>query len=135
MNKISERDDGYGWQLFLDDIRNPPTRENFVIARTAQEAKDLVMQKGCPIYISFDHDLGYKLPKDMNSPILVVGPENTEEETGYDFAKWLIEQDQNGTIEIPEDFGWQIHSANPIGKKNIEGILDSYLRFRKEHGK
>ena len=134
MNKISERDfwDGYGWQLYLDDIRNPPNTEKFVIARTAQEAKDLVLEKGCPIYISFDHDLGYKVPESKDE-IIIVGPENTTEETGYDFAKWLIEQDQNGIIEIPEDFSFNVHSANPIGAKNIHSILMSYLKFKAEH--
>ncbi len=111
MIKLSIRD---SWILYLDDIRNPKDGKPWVIARTLQEAKDLVIQKGCPSFISFDHDL---------SP----------NETGHDFAKWLTEQDMDGKIDIPKDFGFFVHSANPVGGGNIESILNSYLKFKREN--
>lgn len=63
--------------------------------------------------ISFDHDLG-------------------DDDTAMIFVKWLIDYDldNNGKI-IPENFSYNVHSANPVGKENIEGLLQSYLNFKK----
>lgn len=101
------------WTLFLDDERFPKIEENFVIARNFNEAVELVRARGCPSFISFDHDLG------DNSP------------TGKDFANWLIESDLNGEINLPDDFKFHVHSANPVGRDNIISILNSYLLFKK----
>ena len=102
------------FKLFLDDLREPFDNE-YIVVRTAQEAVDLVLEKGCPSFISFDHDLG---EKDGN-----LLP------TGYDFAKWLVNADMEKNI-IMEDFAFQVHSANPVGKKNIESYLNNYLNFK-----
>jgi hypothetical protein len=49
------------------------------------------------------------------------------------FLKWLIDWDitNDGKI-IPEDFLWNIHSANPVGTKNIDGLLQNYINFKKK---
>lgn len=94
--------------LYLDDERTPKTDRNWVIARAFDEALLYVEQNGIPEYISFDHDLG-------------------EEKTGYDFAKWIVEQDLDGTYCIPANFAFNVHSANGPGAANIRGLLDSYL--------
>lgn len=65
-----------------------------------------------------DHDLG----TDREGNLLP---------TGYDFAKWLIEMDMDGIITIPPDFAFTVHSANPVGAKNIQGYLMNYLQRRK----
>lgn len=140
MIKLSQRD---SWILYLDDERNPEDGKPWVIARTAQEAKNLVLQKGMPSFVKFDHDLGYTIPEEMKkngpsaypyvkTPIGYMRDGIKIEETGLDFAKWLIEQDQNGTNVFPEDFGFSVHSANPEGKKNIQSMMDRYLRFKEE---
>lgn len=104
------------WKLYLDDIRTPkdPT---YVISRTVEDAKNLVLACGVPVFISFDHDLG--VDKDGN-----LLP------SGYDFAKWLVEMDIDGKIEIPKDFYFAVHSANPVGSKNIHNYLINYHSFR-----
>jgi hypothetical protein len=99
--------------LYLDDLRSPTTERDWVICRSVEEAKRFCGQYGCPTYISFDHDLGDNVP------------------TGMDFAKWLTECDlDNGGTFIPVDFTYNIHSANPVGEKNIRGLLDNYLGVR-----
>ena len=37
--------------------------------------------------------------------------------------------DKNGSW-IPKNFTYDVHSANPAGKKNIEGLLNNYLEKR-----
>lgn len=108
--KFSQRD---SWILFLDDKRNPKDGRPWTVARNVQEAKDLVLQRGMPKYISFDHDL-----------------EPEPKPNGFQFAKWLTEMDMDGKIEIPLDFAWNVHSANPDGAKNIQGILNSYMAHK-----
>ena len=100
------------YSLFLDDIRNPKTKRNWKIARSFEEAKFIIYDHGIPDYISFDHDLGEGTAK-----------------TGYDFAKWLIEYDyQHNIFEKPIEFN--VHSANPIGRINIERILENYFEYK-----
>ena len=104
------------WKLYIDDLRTPkdPT---FIIARTVDEAKRLIEERGMPTYISFDHDLGI----DENDDLL---------ESGYDLAKWIVEMDMDGVLRIPEQFEFNVHSANPIGAKNISSYLHGYLGSR-----
>ncbi|WP_157279214.1 cyclic-phosphate processing receiver domain-containing protein [Aliarcobacter butzleri] len=104
------------YTMFLDDIRTP--KEKFdVITRSYDEAVNFVKENGIPNFISFDHDLGC----DDKGNIL---------KSGYDFAKWLVEQSLNEVLEFPKDFTFQVHSANPIGRNNINSILNNYLLFR-----
>lgn len=109
MIRMSQRD---VWMLYLDDKRTPTDVQAWIVSRTVQHAKNLVMHMGMPSFISFDHDID-------------------ETGTGYDFAKWLVEQDQDGKYEFPENFRYQVHSANPVGAQNIKGLLDSYLQHKK----
>lgn len=106
------------WNLFLDDIRNPiagslPPEQFFVIARSSQAAKSMVEEMGVPSFISFDHDLGGT-------------------DTAMEFTKWLIERDMNNFgNSIPENFSFVVHSANPVGKVNIQSLLNNYLQYKK----
>lgn len=118
------------YNLFIDDqiddinldtgkaIRDPkeidPSR-TYISVKTVKEAIELINKNGCPIFISFDHDLG--LDKDGN---VMETPE---------LAKWLIEQDLNNPGFIPKDFSYQVHSAN-IYAKNRLSILRQYLDQR-----
>lgn len=105
-------------KMYLDDIRIP-SDSSFIIIRSFSEAVSFVLQNEVPSFISFDHDLGMKEGKLL--------------ETGYDFAKWLVENDIEGIIFIPEDFSFNVHSANPVGSRNIESYLNNYLKFKKEN--
>lgn len=100
--------------IYLDDLRNPSTQSDWVIIRTSADAVGYVRKFGCPDMISFDHDLG-------------------GDDTTMVFLKWLIDYDldSNGKI-IPEDFSYTIHSSNPCGRENIDGLLQSYLNFKKK---
>lgn len=105
------------WNLWLDDTRNPLytlNSQEWTIARTYQEAVDLVKKLGFPRYVSFDHDLG-----------IVDGVE----ENGADFAHWLVEYDLDHN-QMPADFTFFVHSANPQGSINISSLLNNYMRFR-----
>lgn len=103
--------DSTPYKLFIDDIRYP-TKEEYIIARSSKEALSFISIKGCPEFISFDHDLG-------------------GEDTSMIFLHRLIEMDIEQDYKfIPDGFSYQIHSANPVGRDNIKGLLDGYLKFR-----
>lgn len=100
-------------KLFLDDLRNPSDiygiglTKNWDIVRTYSEAVDYVLKNGIPNIISFDHDLG-------------------ENESGYDFAKWLVYKAVDFE-PLPKDFMFFVHSANFIGGDNIINLIYGYL--------
>ena len=104
-------------KLYLDDVRDLPD-ESFDLARSYDEAVNYVKQHGIPTFISFDHDLGV----DENEKLLP---------TGFDFAKSLVQMDMDNIYKVPENFSFNVHSANPVGKANIEGYLKNYLNFNK----
>lgn len=97
------------WKLFLDDVRDPKL-DGFTVARSVKEAKDLIKRKGFPSYMSLDHDLGDGVP------------------TGHDFVKWIVSEYMNK--DLPE-FDFTVHSANPVGKKNMETLLNNFIRHKK----
>jgi hypothetical protein len=113
--------------LFLDDERMPSDvtwihieRDvQWVIVRSYDEAVQWVLKNGFPDVISFDHDLG---------EVFFAG-NYTDEKTGYDFSKWLIEYDMD-TNSMPDNFEFTVHSKNPIGASNIQKLLDNYLLFK-----
>lgn len=96
-------------RLWLDDVRPMPEGFDYHCL-TAKDA--IYCVEKCAVYsISFDHDLGE--------------PENG---TGYDVAKAIEAGAANGTIPR---MTWAIHSANPVGRKNIEAAMKSAERFWK----
>ena len=96
--------------MYLDDIRTPANKFDF-IARSSDEAKAIVHAYGCPSFISFDHDLG-------------------EDDTAMVFIHWLINRDLDNPGTIPADFSFNIHSANPVGRDNIQSLLNSYIKSK-----
>jgi len=99
--------------MFIDDERFP-VKDDFIIVRSVAEAiLEIEKHDQPPNYISFDHDLGDNV------------------KTGFDLAKWLVEKDLDyeGSF-LPNDFSFYVHSANPVGKENIEGLLNNYLEYR-----
>ena len=101
------------YKLFIDDEREPAKIKFDYIARDYKETMKIFDKNGCPAYISFDHDLG------------------SNSKTGFDIVKDMVERDldKNGRW-IPKNFDYYVHSANPVCKKNIEGLLDNYLGKR-----
>ena len=106
------------YKLFLDDVRDPSgvhmgNPDDWIVCRSMQEAVNVISDLGWPNIISFDHDLG------------------NQEPTGMDFAKWLVNLDLDGIL-MPDDFQFHVHSANPTGAANIQGLLDNYMATKKE---
>ena len=100
------------YKLFVDDEREPVKKFDY-IARDYKETMKIFNKLGCPSYISFDHDLGAR------------------SKTGFDIVKDMVERDLNKNGRwIPKNFTYYVHSANPVGKDNIEGLLDNYLERR-----
>ncbi len=102
------------WNLFLDDIRDPSflDEHTYVVARSVAEAIDLVIKNGMPKHIAFDHDLG------------LLGSQLAP--TGYDFAKWLVNEDLDGYLSL-EHLTWSIHSSNHCGADNINKLLSAFV--------
>jgi hypothetical protein len=94
-------------RVYLDDLRSLPADFD-VVVRTAAEALAL-LQEGRVTFLSLDHDLG-------------------TEETGYTVAKWIEQAAFAGTLA---PLGWAVHSANPVGRGNIESALRNADRFWK----
>lgn len=100
------------YSLFLDDERFPPNNgKKWAIVRDCEEAISHIKDKGYPHFISFDHDLG----------------ENKK--TGYDFAKWVIEDDLDYNW-IGQEFDFFVHSMNTVGAKNIQSYMSQYLKHK-----
>jgi len=121
-------------KLFLDDIRNPKDGIGLVpsimnkfyfendwnVVRSYDEFIDFIKTNGVPKFISFDHDLS---DEHYNNNIL---SDSYVEKTGFECAKWLVDFCLDNTKQLPE---FMVHSANPVGKKNIE----SYLKNAQKH--
>lgn len=94
-------------RMYIDDERVAPPGFD-VVARSSQEAIDYMRANGIPSFISFDHDLG-----------------------GNDIAmkvvRWMIDYVLDGG-DIPSDFEFEVHSANPVGAENIRRTLSRFLR-------
>jgi hypothetical protein len=100
-------------KLYLDDIR--PCPKGFTIARTVEEAIDIYQywntgRVGEKI-LSLDHDLG--------------GLDGTYTRTGYDFCKWIIEENHyNPHFYFPDVV--YLHTSNPVGRENMLQLLTRY---------
>lgn len=102
------------YKLFIDDERFPADYDDeWVIARNFEDAVWYVEARGKPRFISFDHDLG----------MLGSG------KTGYDFAKWFVEYclDNYTANDILPDFGFAVHSMNPVGARNICLYMEDFV--------
>lgn len=96
--------------LYLDDIRDPPDF-GWTIVRTARQAIDLLKTNQVKV-ISLDHDLGENI------------------ESGYDVIKFIEEQAYiNKEFNIPII---HIHTDNPVGRKNMELVLNSINRAKND---
>lgn len=116
------------YRLFLDDIRMPEDcltymqrrnfsleiyKETWLIARNYEEFVSCIDENGLPEMISFDHDLGEKESEEYGK-------------TGLDCAKWLVDYCLDKKMKLPK---YIVHSMNPVGVENIEGLLKSFRTF------
>ena len=120
-NVLSEQSESKGrtlsnMKIFIDDQRTPPD-DSWIVVRDLEELK-LVLEKATTDgenieIISFDHDLG----QDQNE---------VDKLDGYYIVKWLSEHYPHLIVGETEHI---IHSANAVGRENIE----SYLEFCKNN--
>jgi hypothetical protein len=133
-------------KLFLDDIRLPKDaiglvssnmnqfywENDWFVVKNYDEFRNYIEKNGLPDFISFDHDLAdfhYDLkPEDYDSMSEddMVRKFGSMEKTGFDCAKWLVDWCLENSLKLPD---FVVHSANPIGKQNIQ----SYLYNAKKH--
>lgn len=124
INQIMNQNNSTIWNLFLDDqcvpdsdgiiIRKPevidPSR-TYISFTNVADSISYILKNGLPTFISFDHDLA-----DKNV-------------SGYNLAKFIVEYDMQFHC-MPNEFDYQVHSANPIGTQNIIGLFSSYLKSK-----
>ena len=91
-------------RLFIDDIRNQS--EDYIVLRSSEDAIQFIKQNGWPEFISFDHDLG-------------------GDDTTMVFLKRLVNEVWDGKTMPPD---YIVHSANPIGSKNIVSFMESWKK-------
>ena len=99
------------YKLFVDDERWP-VDPDWVIARSPMQAQMAIEHYGMPVCMCLDHDLG----TDGNRAL-----------TTMEFLHWLEARIVDGTYEFPEGFSYFVHSQNPVGVRNIKGLLDNLM--------
>lgn len=98
-------------KIWLDDMRDAPD-ETWIVVRSASECIKTLAGVMNVEELSLDHDLG-----------------DDEDGTGYTVVVVLESWAYNGATEhIPDKIG--IHSANPVGRKNMQAAIDSIERIR-----
>ena len=103
--------------LWIDDIRNPflnvenkvPNCESIHWVLNYSQFILYIEKLGLPDVISFDHDLA-----------------DIDDKSGYDCAKYLVDYCMDNNKRLPS---FRVHSANPVGKENIEYLLNNFKRF------
>jgi hypothetical protein len=118
-------------RIYLDDVRTPIDKD-WIIARNYDEFVRIVKTYGLENIktISLDHDLGDSAMKEWHKNVYhnyTLNYDNITEKTGYDCAKWLVEQWMNGEPVVDV----YTHSANAIGASNIMGIINNYRHINK----
>lgn len=116
-------------KLYLDDIRTPQT-EGWVIVRNYEDFVYWVRLNGVPDEVSFDHDLGEDVAKakvESGMSKRKAREQKKETKSGYDAAKWLGNYCIENKIPFPK---WNVHSANPVGKANIEAYIENVIKHQ-----
>jgi hypothetical protein len=122
---------GKNIKIFLDDVRTPIDKD-WVVVRNYDEFVNKVNEIGLENIdlISLDHDLGDSAMREWHKNVYhnyTLDYNNITEKTGYDCAKWLVEQWMNGKPVVDV----YTHSANAIGAANIMGYVNNYRHINK----
>ena len=113
-------------KIYLDDVRTP-IKNDWIVVRNYDEFVAKITEIGLEniSVISLDHDLGPSAMKEWHSNVYhnyELNYDNITEKTGYDCAKWLVDQWMQGKPVVPV----YTHSANAIGSANIIGYVNNY---------
>lgn len=129
--------------IYLDDVRTPKD-DTWVVVRNYYEFVNLVQKVRLRNIgkISLDHDLGDSAMNEYYNnvaPNFKLDYNNILEKTGYDAAKFLVDEFysqyperlvMNHSDKKKEPIMFPIvftHSANPIGSSNIMGYINNFL--------
>ena len=118
-------------KLYLDDVRTPVDK-TWLVARNYDSFIELINQVGLENIdvISLDHDLGDTAMMEWYNNVsknYTLDYDNIKEKTGYDVAKWLVEQWMDGKSVVDV----VTHSANAIGSANIMGYINNYRHINR----
>jgi hypothetical protein len=118
-------------KIYLDDVRIP-TDKSWVLVRDYDEFITVVGRIGLKNIelISLDHDLGDTAMEEWHKNVyhnFELNYDNITEKTGYDVAKWLVEQWMDGEPVV----NVVVHSANAIGASNIMGYINNYRHINR----
>lgn len=127
--------------LWLDDIRNPFDLEaNWLVfspfellegdeviwVKSYNEFRKYIEDYGVPDGVCFDHDLSdFQALKGSGYLDDVPFPE--DEKTGKDCADFLVNYCIDNGTPLPL---WNCQSANPIGKENINSVLNNFKKYQ-----
>jgi len=120
--------------LYLDDVRTPtetlPGYNPWNIVRNYAEFEKWIIENGIPDLISFDHDLADEHMNDYYRQFAKEGfqipdYESYKEKTGLDCARFVVEYSQKMNVPLKQCV---VHSANPVGAKNIHSYINGYLK-------
>lgn len=116
-------------KIYLDDVRTP-IDPSWVLVKNYDEFVSTVMEYGLNniSVISLDHDLGDSAMKEYFNNVVTnytIDYNNIHEKTGYDCAKFLVNESMDRNIPLPLIY---THSANPVGSANIMGFINNYLK-------
>jgi hypothetical protein len=136
------------YNLFLDDFREPVDAFNYTkdtdfnllkwtVVRDYTEfvmyIKNMHTDGYFPEVVSFDHDLAEgHYHKNMQQGVLNYEANDfipDANKTGYHCAKWLTEFCMDNKLELPK---FKVHSMNPVGKENINGLLESFKKHQEK---
>lgn len=126
-------------RLFLDDERIPIDcahymyrrgvdcriyHEEWIIVRSYKQFTNWITENGLPDIISFDHDLAdvFQLKETLDIHEWF-DAEGNREYTGMNCAQWLVNYCLDNKKELPS---FIVHSANPCGTENINGLLKNF---------
>lgn len=131
-------------RLFLDDYRQPIDcfvytkdkiyYEDWVVVKNYPEFVKYISENGIPDIISFDHDLadGHYHQNLQEGKLNYYTEDFIDDynKTGYHCAKWLIDYCLDNNLILSQ---YLVHSMNPVGKENIDGLLKSFIKFQNDN--
>lgn len=98
-------------RLFVDDERNPPNEQLWDVARSYDEAIEMLKTEPYDV-VSLDHDIASY-------------DEDGRERTGSDVLNYLVELKVYQDIHAPQFV--YVHSANPSAYRSMELAINKYF--------
>jgi len=132
MKRISKKNYTMKQRIYLDDVRTPVEKDQWIVVRNYDEFVTKVTEIGLENIglISLDHDLGDTAMAEWHKNVYhnyQLNYDNITEKTGMDCTKWLVEKWMDGEPVVDV----VIHSANAIGSANMMGYINNYRHINR----